>query len=233
MCLILIQQAGDVLTEREIRDIHKRNPDGFGCAWMEGRPVGWRWMPRSGDDAIDAYAQTPWDRQRIYHWRYATHGPITWDMAHPFALTDGSIVAHNGVIHGYGSQSESDTAHFIRSALDPLAVGLDDPEVRAWVTEEIGPSSRLVLLRPDGSIDRLGASGVEWRGRWYSNTYAWDAPIHLRPWYREPIAWSAPWADRDYDPEVDDRTIRAWSGHEPDDDDRMAYLEWCRKEGLR
>jgi hypothetical protein len=127
-------------------------------------------------------------------------------MAHPFDVVEGRIaIVHNGVLSGFGSTTESDTAEFVRTVLQPAAeIGADiGPLIQQHVT-----GSAIVVVTPD-AVTRYGRAGLDHAGRWYSNTYAWSAPTQ----YRYPSASRAWLYDSTVDDD-DDEPRKVWSGME-------------------
>ncbi len=186
MCLIIVQKEGDSLTDDEIVDIAWRNADGFGVMWHDSGKVRIRKvMPADADEAIKAYRDHADRRECVIHWRMATSGRIDVDMAHPFRIAPSLGFAHNGVIGGWGSKTESDTAELVRRVLRPAledrAASLDDPTVQSLISQWAG--GVFVFLDGRGTVHKLGQThnGIEHKGRWYSNTYAWDAPGRVVP----------------------------------------------------
>ena len=189
MCLILHHPAGHTVSRRDFADISDRNPDGFGLMTAHG---GTLHTARTIGDIEQAYAlynQFAAGRAAVLHWRYATHGAVTLDNAHPFTLTRDIAFVHNGMLScGTPDEEASDTAHLARVLLAPIArdnpAALFDADTRAVLSPLIGAGNKLAVMDNHGRVSIFNrAAGVEYRGRWYSNTYAWDAPHALSPRY--------------------------------------------------
>lgn len=81
-------------------ELSKRNPDGWGIAWLNAR----RW--KVFKEPLDLYSSEKAYRliQRVYgrimvsHIRYATHGELRRENTHPWLYKDW-VFAHNGVIY--------------------------------------------------------------------------------------------------------------------------------------
>ena len=161
-----------------------------------GRVQGVRTVPVDAKHAIELYRKYADGKAGVLHYRYATSGPVNTEMAHPFRVSDELLVVHNGVLPG-GSKRESDTAEFVREVLVPTLE--HDHKLLHDAGAKGKPGSRLcdeldafvrgsavVFLDSDGVITKLGRGGardplggVEYKGCWYSNTYAWTLPPDL------------------------------------------------------
>lgn len=198
MCLIIEQPEGHSLTDDDVRGIYARNRQGFGIMRFVDDDGGKahatgllarRWLVDDADHAVHLYREHAAGHRAVLHWRYATHGPVSLAMAHPFHVLPGLSVVHNGVIPNYGNRTESDTHEFVRAFVAPFLAtagrafvggawdAVHDAGVQAELRKRIGRSV-LCFMSGDGRIARVDAAnlGTEYRGAWYSNTYAWDAP---------------------------------------------------------
>lgn len=96
MCLIVSGKAHN-LTRLDLVSAEKRNPDGWGIFTPDGvfysfeTPDVW---------AIEFIRTLPKNTPTTIHFRLATHGNVTIDNAHPFALENGTWFMHNGVLWG-------------------------------------------------------------------------------------------------------------------------------------
>jgi hypothetical protein len=187
MCLIITQPNGTTLSRAHLLDIHARNSDGFGIMRAVGGVLHtWRTVGDASDMLALYYAHAA-GRACVLHWRMATHGEVDLDNAHPFTLTPDIAFVHNGVLDvGTPTRGKSDTWHMARHVLAPIA--RDNPDalftggMSTVLGGMIGTSNKFVIAHADGRIAVINrASGVEHRGCWYSNVYAWDAPASLRP----------------------------------------------------
>lgn len=224
MCLIIDQPAGHVLSRARVADIARRNAHGFGAAFAEnGRLFVARFVPRKPEECADYYAKHLAGRRCVIHWRMATSGPQDAAHAHPFTISDRLVVMHNGILAG-GTSTESDTALFVRTVLRPMLARdhsvLRDPAVRTMLSGLVR-GSRLVFVASDGEVTRIGDSGVDVKGAWYSNTYAWDADDGTRdPRIGRSYVWRddalVPYDDAD----LDDRYVESLRRRAASIDDR-------------
>ena len=191
MCLILKQSSTDRLTDVEILDIFRRNADGFGIMFSEnGKLITKRTCPKNGQHCIDLYnkwmshvdpEKTP---EVVFHWRMGTHGVVSGDNAHPFRLSPTLSLMHNGILTwAEVCKTKSDTALFVDFLMKSGITHINQlvhPELEPIITRATG-SGVLIFMDNDGKMRMVGGkSGIEHKNRWYSNTYAWSAPMEAR-----------------------------------------------------
>lgn len=186
MCLLMEQPKGTTLSRAEIADFVKCNPDGAGFAWGDGEKLHIVKVLAAAD--VDrVYRASAAGRHAVLHFRMATHGGINLENTHPYRLTRDIAVAHNGVLSCGNpvDETRSDTWHLAEYMLKPLAEKTPEmlftEEYAAVLGALIGSNNKLAFIHADGRVQLVNAdSGVWYRERWYSNTYAWDAPASLR-----------------------------------------------------
>lgn len=186
MCLIIVQPAGHTLPRARLVEIFSRNDDGFGIMRaVNGVLHTWRTVGDVNEMLALYYAHAA-GRACVLHWRMATHGNVDVHNAHPFTLTRDVAFVHNGVLEiGTPTRGMSDTWHMAQHVLAPMARDNADAlftsDVQHVLEGMIGTSNKLVFAHADGRVAVVNrAAGVEYQGCWYSNTYAWNPPAHLR-----------------------------------------------------
>jgi hypothetical protein len=81
------------------------------------------------------------------------------------------VVAHNGIVPGFGSEERSDTRHFIDTVLERMPLGFSENPSSIRAIEACIGNSKLVFLDRDGRAVIVNEEqGVWWKGVWYSNT---------------------------------------------------------------
>ncbi len=116
----------------------------------------------------------------LFHARWASHGAVCNANCHPFRINGhGLVVAHNGIIPGYGSETKSDTRDFIEKVLTNLPDWfLEEEKICRAIEGAIG-GSKLAFLDREGNIRILNEHLGLWsNGRWYSNRSAFGTPTY-------------------------------------------------------
>jgi len=189
MCLLIQQPAGCTFSKVELKDFIRRNPDGYGYARAERGRIIWGKMVADADTIIADYHQHMAGKSGMIHFRMATHGETDEANAHPFEVTPEIVLAHNGILSSGNpfSEDESDTAHFVKYIVRPIALSspnlLFSPEWGEMIGNLIGKSNKLTIQHADGRCAIINSScGVLHKGAWMSNTYAWsnaaNAPLN-------------------------------------------------------
>lgn len=206
MCLIIDRPAGATIPDEYVRAGLENNPHGWGIMYpgdddnseLPGLVI------RRGltDDGFwEAYRQIPPDVRVGIHFRWATHGTVSIDNAHPFVHAPaGLAVMHNGVINVPCANPErSDTYHYVSGVLGPWLVQY--PDGLSWADDIIAPNvggSRLLLFRVDGTVVRVNdRAGHTEDGVWYSNrTSLYVSRFPYRPTFATVARrWADEWSD--------------------------------------
>ena len=103
MCVIIIKQKGDVMSEDILKNSARINPHGLGIVWLDTFDVSYH---KSTD-----YGQLITSRPFIAHFRYATIGKVSLENAHPFVCGDNKdeLLMHNGTVQGFGDVDTPDS----------------------------------------------------------------------------------------------------------------------------
>jgi len=186
MCLLFTRTAGvsEQLSDDWLKDFYSHNKDGFGVMYAED---GILWTQKgigTVEDWIKFYRKHE-HRTAAFHLRMRTHGHIDLTNCHPYEVYgDGSkmpvYLMHNGILHtgNHRDNSKSDTWHFIRDYVIPLTKDqpkvIFTPEFEKVIGKFIG-NNRFAMMNQKGEMVIVNKDqGVEWKGMWLSNTYAWD-----------------------------------------------------------
>lgn len=179
MCVAIHKPIGASFTKNELRQAWERNPDGGGFAYRtdEQSPIhickGYFKKKAWVSDILELGK----DVEVVAHARIATHGDISDENCHPFALCDNTGAwVHNGILSGYNATAkESDTNLFTQGYLDPLLQRYPDfahTEIGLRVLDELlGTSKGIIMLHglPVVIVNKsLGTLAHD--GMWYSNT---------------------------------------------------------------
>lgn len=155
-------------------------------------------------------------KELLVHFRTATSGTISDEMCHPFAVGDGAVV-HNGVLMGYGTEKQSDTAHFVEEILHPLLSEfpslLHKPALYTLLEETLA-GDKMAIMLPGQPVLRLG-KWTEEQGVFYSN-------LHHRP------SWSI--TSRGFP--GGSSPINSFFEDSSTGDEYLGYCEECGKNGV-
>lgn len=195
MCLLLTATSAkmrDTLlnTEGLIADIYAKNSDGLGAmyATTAGLKVV-KTLPKNAEDVRKFIQKLPDDgRELALHFRWRTHGDINLAQCHPYVVSTGTALMHNGILDtgNAADPSKSDTWHFIEDYLKLMSVdALHDPKVTEMIGEFIG-QNKFAIMSADGRLTVINKDqGISHDAVWFSNTYAWT-PSLLIPTYPKP-----------------------------------------------
>lgn len=216
---------------------------------MDGNPDGWGFTAVVNGElrtqvglgkfaqfrkAFEPYAT---GNQAMVHFRFATHGLVNQANCHPFHITPGLAVIHNGVIgiESNVNKSMSDTWHFTELCFKPIAERHPDfflcPAIK-FLGEQATSGSKFVFLRADGEHSIWGSGTRAQDGHWYSNTGYKVAKLGFG-YHTEKYSNAAWWTERTPAPEkihkASELIADPYSGRSDataeDDDERQAYLD--------
>ena len=205
MCCMMIWHPKDAepFTRDEFADFHQRNPHGFGAAWV-GRDAQLYYVKgmASVDEAYRHYERITegGGRDALLHWRLRTSGPTGPAQCHPFVATGQVLVMHNGILDWRHTAALSDTQCYVADVIEPELKKhprrLNSKKWRRRIYRQIGAGNKLALWAAgDARPVIIGEDrGLWYKGRWYSNSYAWTVPMAARPRYVSPtlaLAWDA------------------------------------------
>jgi predicted glutamine amidotransferase len=178
MCLIIHKPAGVAIPEELLSAAAAHNPDGWGLMGFD--VSGHLLLEKHANVDVSELVNTEHtlrDAEYVLHLRRQTRGGSGIDNVHPFKVTDGIYLMHNGTlkipprVHG-----RSDTWHFVTELLRPLAQrhsGLLSDSAFLHILEfGLRADNKMALLdRHHRRIVIVNRQhGVELEGLWLSNT---------------------------------------------------------------
>ena len=196
MCLLALINIDSVFTDIELMDFIEHNQDGLGFTRPDTHLLSVHTYKQPTTKGFVAkfrewHAATRADGQTTFamHTRMKTHGAIDFHNAHPHYVTEEMQMMHNGILNidCKSNPKNSDTIHYIEQVLRPLVALTQES---AWVLtspvldligQSIGASNKLVFCTPAGFGVVNRQAGIEFRGSWFSNTYAWSLFYEGRP----------------------------------------------------
>lgn len=227
MCLIINKPANVKFTRDELRNFWMRNSDGAGIMWYDGDGVNVEKITApTFQQWVDFYNAHAANRACVIHLRMRTHGDINEENTHPYYVGRGYFLMHNGVLStgNAADTTKSDTWHFIRDSLRPAMRKaprcLENPTFTKKLGSIIGGSNRLAILGPSGKVVLVNKhSGIMHKGAWFSNTYAWDAPVRGHTFYKGHLptpkryhdyTYSTAWNSTDDSEDYESRLGNSW-----------------------
>lgn len=174
MCVIIWAPDGSIPTKHIINAMH-HHQDGWGFAVVTGVKVSvyktlhFREFFRAWYNRVAGPV--------LFHARTASHGKVTQSNCHPFKLKNHHlVVAHNGIIPGFGHATLSDTRDFLDKIIEPMSKWfLEEEGIRAAISAAIR-ASKMVFLDQDGKATIINEHlGTWFEGCWYSNNSAFGA----------------------------------------------------------
>lgn len=252
MCVIIHQPAGKHLTKHDAKALWRQNPDGGGIAYLHGKRV---IVVKSLDFGQWWHAYRGVIRKHpnvdvMLHMRIATHGPVSLDNCHPFAIDDMTVMAHNGIIWDclpLRHDARSDTRVFVEDALPNLPPGWLDNYYLTGMVEAYVEGSKLMFMTADPGLERSVYRLGTWepyKGLWLTNLYGLvPATPTSTPGPKASVIgssgsggntykWGSKWDPATVRADDLDRLYDDWqaSGHldvdDDDDDDAAALVEY-------
>lgn len=178
MCLIVHKPAGRSIPPDLIEAAAELNPDGWGAMGFDtdGRVLIRRDL-RVDTKAILAFEREHRDIEYVLHLRRRTRGTVSRLNSHPFKVTEGIYLVHNGTLNVRTPVSGwSDTRHFVTDLLRPLARRypqlLADDAFHKLLALGLRSENKLAVL--DARSKRIiiinREHGAEFEGLWLSST---------------------------------------------------------------
>lgn len=206
MCILINHTKDTSFDYNDLIDFRAYNPDGIGVMWLEDGVVRVeKALPKSDAEVWEFYEKYVQGKDCALHLRLKTHGAIDSENCHPYAIPDTNTwLMHNGILATGNAKdkTKSDTWHYARDYLQPLLTTHPtlhlQPAFQEMIGAHIGTGNRFIVMSPEGTAIINKHHGVEYKGAWMSNTYAWSAPITPRYKATYPTvanSWNKHWFD--------------------------------------
>jgi predicted glutamine amidotransferase len=199
MCLIIHKPVGQTIPAWIVESAHEYNSDGVGIM-HNGHFDKWANIKTSSVNKKLAKLK---ETELAIHFRFATHGSVDRDNAHPYPLSDGGLLMHNGILSKYAKSStkgKSDTANFVTSFVNPRLKKMrkNEPMKKALADiESEGWGNRFAIMDSANNIHRLG-QWSQYEGLNFSNLSMWDYP-HYKTYGNTPKYMTRGYNQSDYD----------------------------------
>ena len=186
MCLIIHKPAGVEIPAELLAAAAAHNADGWGLMGFDetGHVILERRAKVLLDDLIEAERRYRRD-EYVLHLRRQTRGGSGIDNVHPFKVTDGVWLMHNGTLKlDTRVPGKSDTWHFVSDVLRPLAQRypalIGDDAFLQILEHGLRAENKLAIL--DERLQRIvivnRQHGIEVDDLWLSNTRWLDARLY-------------------------------------------------------
>lgn len=234
MCLAIYKPAGKEIPEHFLREGFRSNPHGAGFAFSENNTI----TIRKGYFSIGRFLENyiaVCHLPMLVHFRLATHGRQDRNNCHPFLIKSSrSAVVHNGIINIQSTQDLSDTGHFVKLVLEPIAKAgmLNHPATKYLVEQAVGSFNKIAVLNADGSHLIFNEDQGHWLdGVWYSNKGYLPSRWYLDDYKCE---WEKEMMDMDYATRSKPKHNGKDKGGDPIDDyeytiNKIMRLEQCSR----
>lgn len=182
MCLIFIKPktAKNYLTYERFSNALENNPHAVGIVYRDSDGINIERFVKP-----ETYKEEIWniikDKEEFaIHFRYATHGILNLTNTHPFIVTKGLCMMHNGVMNEFGDLNKdwSDTKNFVEYFLKPYVeqegIGvIKDESFKTDLEKIIGGGNKLLFIDKDFNFTIVNEKAGAWKdGCWLSNTYS-------------------------------------------------------------
>ena len=186
MCLIFIKPktAKNFLTYERFSNALTNNPHAVGVVYRDAEGIAIERFVKP-----ENYKEEIWNiikdkEEYAIHFRYATHGILNLTNTHPFVVSKGLCMMHNGVMSNFGDLNKdwSDTKNFVEYFLKPYVdeEGIDvikDESFKQDLEKIIGSGNKLLFIDNDFNFTIVNEKAGVWReGCWLSNEYSIEPP---------------------------------------------------------
>lgn len=182
MCLALYKPKDKILPKDYAAAAFEANDDGAGFAYVKNEKTYISKGYMDFDSFWSAFEKVQ-DYEAIVHFRFATTGAVETENTHPFKVSGGFALIHNGIINIEAIKGKTDTETYAQLVLSPLIDKygkeiLKSPSFRFMIESGIA-GSKLVLLSKDTHYIFNENRGVWDNGIWYSNSTYKPVPKSL------------------------------------------------------
>lgn len=181
MCILVLKEAGTVVTKERLEAMAENNKDGNGFSYVNTDHYGRKKIItyKSMDfgkfyDKLRRAERNNPESNFIIHHRIATSGVLSRYNCHPFTVNKELVFAHNGIIANARKDPDNkmnDTQMFSEDVLKYLPKDfIFNGAIQELIEDYIG-FSKLVFLDVDNNYVIMNEDRGEWLdGAWYSNT---------------------------------------------------------------
>ena len=210
MCIIAVKPKHvEMFDEKTIDEMFRRNSDGAGLMYSDGKKVIGKKGFMKVDDLKEFLSTKDFtDYDLMLHFRIGTSGHNDKLNCHPYPVYEDNAlefetkmaVAHNGILRNYNppfGADYNDTQNFIKKVLRNLPDYFVDDKTCKLLVEELlnqGYTNRLCFLTPQHYY-LWGEGWIEDNGRYYSNS----SYKPYEPAIKSTFQWSSRWWEKGED----------------------------------
>lgn len=196
MCVLICTLGSDMPTRKQLENGCQNNPDGAGYVilYEDGTIITNKSLRDL--DMIDEYllnVAKPYVVASMFHARIGTSGGVNDRNCHPFKVTKGTYLAHNGIMNCVevpNGSPDSDTAIFARMFKNMGGVtGLNNPDAWALWEAALGKGNKVGIItnEPNAPLPLIILNEEQgfWddgKNVWFSNAtceYVWSYKTDL------------------------------------------------------
>lgn len=177
MCVIVIKPANLGISREDMDAMYEQNPHGVGISYYNPEKNKIIWFKGLTDrDEIFNIIEKLKHLEIIVHFRYATSGPITKELCHPFPIREenrlsgesDAIFYQNGEIKAFEPIEDdpefSDAYIFWLQVINKLDIPLSK-EIKEYLNDDI---NKMIIHNTTNGIDTIGEF-YPWNGLQVSN----------------------------------------------------------------
>lgn len=186
MCLIFIKpkNAQNYLTYERFSNALTNNPHAVGIVYRDADGINIERFVKPENFKEEIWNIIKDKEEYAIHFRYATHGILNLTNTHPFVVTKGLCMMHNGVMSEFGDLNKdwSDTKNFVEYFLKPYVeeegIGvIKEESFKKDLEKVIGSGNKLLFIDSDFNFTIVNEQAGTWKdGCWLSNTYSIEPP---------------------------------------------------------
>ena len=202
MCVAVVKPIGAEVHDDIIRAMFDNNRDGAGFAFVDEGKV----RVFKGFMTVDEFLKVYREYEEKYkdkshfllHFRIATAGKVGMENCHPFTLSTGDAMIHNGSFAATTYTCDYSDTRYIAEKVGPHLTKQLLAEKKEAIEKYIGLYNKMAFLHKDGTYTIINEKDGSWKnGVWYSNLWfksrlSWDhqKKLGLEPQTRQPSPYS-------------------------------------------
>lgn len=190
MCIAILKTKNGIITDSELREAFKNNPDGAGIAYTKDNKLIIEKGIFKEQEFVDKVREIEkiCDNNMLIHCRIGTSGKKDELNTHPFFVNENVALMHNGILSIYVPKTSkiNDTQIFIKKCLKNISTQdlFQNKCIYNLIFEAIGRSNKFVLLNNKGEYKIINEKAGHWKDDvWYSNkSYEPRIPLYPEGW---------------------------------------------------